>query len=81
MQIFIESLSYIYRNLYRMGRAGGRWRHITSCTASSGSHLAFVEGKFQNVKLSKHASEGNSDSNHAIVVMCFSVYLNCLSVL
>ncbi|XP_078313130.1 uncharacterized protein LOC111128803 isoform X5 [Crassostrea virginica] len=36
-------------NLYRMGRAGGRWRHITSCTASSGSHLAFVEGTVKQV--------------------------------
>ncbi|XP_048735500.1 uncharacterized protein LOC125650960 isoform X5 [Ostrea edulis] len=36
-------------NLYRMGRAGGRWRHITSCTASSGSHMAFVEGTVKQV--------------------------------
>uniref|UniRef100_K1RH71 Uncharacterized protein n=1 Tax=Magallana gigas TaxID=29159 RepID=K1RH71_MAGGI len=44
-----QNMSPENMNLYRMGRAGGRWRHITSCTASSGSHLAFVEGTVKQV--------------------------------
>lgn len=36
-------------NLNRMGRAGGRWRHITSCFANTGSHMAFVEGTVKQV--------------------------------
>ncbi|KAK3092575.1 hypothetical protein FSP39_004562 [Pinctada imbricata] len=36
-------------NMARMGRAGGRWRHITACTASSGSHMAFVEGTVKQI--------------------------------
>ena len=36
-------------NLNRMGRAGGRWRHITSCYANTGSHISFVEGTVKQV--------------------------------
>ncbi|CAG2195181.1 unnamed protein product [Mytilus edulis] len=36
-------------NLNRMGRAGGRWRHITSCFANTGSHMSFVEGTVKQV--------------------------------
>ncbi|XP_060081787.1 uncharacterized protein LOC132561082 [Ylistrum balloti] len=36
-------------NLNRMGRAGGRWRHIESCVANTGSNLAFIEGTVKQV--------------------------------
>ncbi|XP_062567384.1 uncharacterized protein LOC134229641 isoform X5 [Saccostrea cucullata] len=48
-RLWKQNMSPNNANMYRMGRAGGRWRHITSCTASSGSHLAFVEGTVKQV--------------------------------
>ncbi|XP_033735232.1 uncharacterized protein LOC117323851 isoform X3 [Pecten maximus] len=36
-------------NLNRMGRAGGRWRHIDTCVANTGSNLAFIEGTVKQV--------------------------------
>ncbi|XP_021352612.1 uncharacterized protein LOC110449703 isoform X3 [Mizuhopecten yessoensis] len=36
-------------NLNRMGRAGGRWRHVESCVANTGSNLTFIEGTVKQV--------------------------------
>ncbi|KAL5009143.1 hypothetical protein ScPMuIL_014724 [Solemya velum] len=31
-------------SFYRMGRAGGQWRHVRACTANTGSHMVFIDG-------------------------------------